>query len=104
MPPPRLDHSNFWIGKEMDSAFEQVLFRNKIGVEDAKKLALRSSESHPESASLKAGPISPMDQMNVETALSQFLSTSLGDLSCLIHCIDLTLDLLTLQMINDSNN
>src|SRR5215216_5164394 len=40
MSPSRLNHSNFRIRKEMDGAFEQVLFRNKIGVEDAKKLAL----------------------------------------------------------------
>src|SRR5205823_8569474 len=85
MPPPRLDHSNFWIGKEMDGAYEQVLFRNKIRVEDAKKLALRSRESHPEGASLKAGPISPMDSLNVETALAQFPRTSRGDLECLIR-------------------
>src|SRR6476620_12023865 len=84
MAPPRLNHSNFWIGKEMDGAFEQVLFRNKIGVEDAKKLALRSSESDPEGASLEAGPISPMGPLDVETALAQFLSTRRGNLACLI--------------------
>ena len=69
----------------MDGAFEQVLFRNKIGVEDAKKLALRSSESDPEGASLKAGPISPMGPLDVETALAQFLCTRRGDPACLIR-------------------
>src|SRR5258707_14722046 len=93
MTPPRLNHSNFWIGKEMDGAFEQVFFRNKIGVEDAKKLALRSSESDPEGASLKAGPISPMDPLDVETALAQFLCTGRRDLACLIRSIIQHLDL-----------
>ena len=85
MTPPRLNHSNFWIGKEMDGSFEQVFFRNKIGVEDAKKFAFRSSESSREGASLKAGPISPMDPLDVETALAQLLCTRRGDLACLIR-------------------
>src|SRR5512133_220349 len=85
MPPPRLNHSDFWIGKEMDGAFEQILFRNKISVEDAKKFAFRSSESHREGASLKAGTISAMDPLDVETALPQFLSTLRGNLACLIR-------------------
>src|SRR5439155_12883340 len=52
MPPPRLNHTDFWIGKEMDSAFEQLLLRNEIGVEDAKKFAFGSGKSHREGASL----------------------------------------------------
>src|SRR5262249_2962889 len=85
MPPPRLNHSDFWIGKEMDGAFEQVFFRNKIGVEDAKKFAFRSSEAHCEGAGLKAGPISPMNPLDVETPLAQFLRTRRCDLTCLIR-------------------
>src|SRR5882757_10499241 len=85
MSPPRLNHADFWIGKEMNGAFEQVLFRNKIGVQDAKKFAFRSSESPRERASLKAGPVSPMDPLHAETALAQFLSTRRGNLACLIR-------------------
>src|SRR4030095_15070612 len=73
MPPPRLNHSDFWVGKEMDGAFEQVFFGNKIGVEDAKKFAFRSSKSHGEGASLESGAIRPMDPLDVETALAPFL-------------------------------
>src|SRR4029077_1555304 len=87
MPPPRLNHSDFWIGKEMDSASEQVFFRNKIGVEDAKKFAVSGSQSYGKGASLKASPINPMDPLDVETALPQFLSTRRGDLPCLIRRI-----------------
>ena len=85
MPPPRLNHSDFWIGKEMDGAFEQVLFRNKIGVEDAKKFAFRSSESHREGAGLKAGAISPMNPLDIEAALAQFLRTHRGNLACFVR-------------------
>ena len=35
MTPPCLNHPDFWIRKEMDGLFEQVLFWNKISVEDA---------------------------------------------------------------------
>src|SRR5262245_49573239 len=85
MTPAGLNHSDLWIGKEMDSAFEQVLFRHKIGIKDAKKLALRSSESHRKCSSLKAGSISAMDPLDVETALAQLLRTRCGNFACLIR-------------------
>src|SRR4030095_70601 len=78
MTPSGLDHPYFWIGEEMDGPFEQVFFRNKIGVEDAQKLALRSSESHRKRASLKASPISAMDPMDIKAALAQFFGTLRG--------------------------
>src|SRR5215475_8883866 len=79
MTPSGLDHPYFWIGEEMDCPFEQVFFGNKIGVEDAQKLALRSSESYSKRASLKARPISAMDAMDIKTALTQFFRTLRGD-------------------------
>src|SRR5262245_39061613 len=85
MSPTGLNHSDLWIGKEMDGPFEQVLFWNKIGVEDAKKLAFRSSESDGQCAGLKAGPISAMDPLDIETALAQFLRTRCGNLTRLIR-------------------
>jgi len=69
----------------MDGAFKQVFFRNKIGVEDAKKFAFGSAKSDGKGASLKAGPISPMDPLDVEPALPQFLRTRRGNLACLIR-------------------
>src|ERR1700704_2216104 len=39
MPPARLDHANFWIGKEMNGAFEQIGLRHKIGVENTNEVA-----------------------------------------------------------------
>src|SRR6478672_6489739 len=81
MSPPRLNHSNFWIGKEMNGAFEQVFLGNKIGIEDAKKFALRRSCSTRQGASLKAGTISPMDPLDVEPALTQFLRAFRRDLA-----------------------
>ena len=68
----------------MNGAFEQVFLGNKIGIEDAKKFALRRSCSTRQGASLKAGPVSSMDPLDVETALAQFLSTRRSNLSCLI--------------------
>src|SRR6266481_4810329 len=82
MPPPSLNHSNFWIGEEMDGPFKQVFFWNKIGVEDAKRFAFRSSKSHGQGASLKSGAISTMDPLDIETALPQFLRTGRGNLAC----------------------
>src|SRR5262245_7920716 len=84
MTPPRLNHSDFWIGKEMDGALKQIFFRNKIGVENAKKFAFRSSKSDGKGASLKAGPISAMDSLDIKTALPQFLRTRCGNFACLI--------------------
>src|SRR6476659_9704775 len=84
MSPPRLNHSDFWIGKEMHGAFEQVFLRNKIGIEDAKKFAFRSRGSARQGASLKAGPVSPLDPLDVEPALTQLLRTCRRDLACLI--------------------
>src|SRR4029453_1445209 len=85
MAPPGLNHSDFWIGKEMDGTFEEVLFRDKIGVKDAKKLALRSSESNRKCAGFKPRPISAMDSLDIETALAQFLRTCCGNLARLIR-------------------
>src|ERR1700745_3302710 len=82
MPPPRLNHSNFWIGKEMDGAFKQILFRNKIGVEYAKKFAFRSSESHLKGARLKSSAISAMDPLDIKAVLPQILGTGRGNLAC----------------------
>src|SRR5262245_8492571 len=85
MPPSRLNHSDFWIGKEMDSAFKQVFFRNKIGVEDAKKFAVSGSKSYGQGASLKASPINPMDPLDVETALPECLRPQRGYVAYLIR-------------------
>src|SRR5262249_46788456 len=85
MPPPRLNHPHFGIRKEMNGAFEQVFFWNEIGIEDAKKFAFRSGKSRREGARLKAGSISPMDPLDVETALAQFLRTRRGNLACFIR-------------------
>jgi hypothetical protein len=85
MAPPSLNHPDFWIGKEMDGPFEQVFFRNKIRVKDAKKFAFRSSKSDREGTSLKASPIGPMDPLNVETALAQLLCTCRGNLARFIR-------------------
>src|SRR5262249_25862572 len=85
MTPTRLYHPDFWIREEMDGAFEQVFFRNKIGVENAEKFAVRGGKSNCERASLKAGPISPMNPLDIETALAQFFRARRGDLACFIR-------------------
>ena len=69
----------------MDGAFEQVFFRNKIGVEDAKKFAFRSSGPPARAPALKPVRSVPMDPLDVEAALAQFLSTRRGNLTCLIR-------------------
>src|SRR5262249_9194266 len=85
MTPASLDHSNLRIGKEMDRAFKEVLFRHKVGVQDAKKFTFRSSKSHGKGASLESGAISPMDPLDVETTLPQFLGTNRSDFARIIR-------------------
>src|SRR5919109_2004418 len=87
MPPPRLDHSDLRVGEEMDGPLKQVFLRNKIGVQDAKKFAFGSSETHRQCASLKASAISPMNKLHVKTTLTQFLHTRGDNLAGLIHRI-----------------
>src|SRR5207302_416252 len=87
MPPPSLDHSDLRVGEEMDGLFEQVFLWHKIGVQDAKKFAFGSSETHRQRSSLKASAISPMDTLHVKTTLAQFLCTGSGDLASLIRRI-----------------
>src|SRR5215831_52990 len=93
MPPARLDHSDLRIGEEMDGALEQVLLRNKIGVQDAKKFTFRSSEPDRQCASLKAGAVSPMNALYVKTALAQFPRARGGDVAGLVRRIVQDLDL-----------
>src|SRR5262245_19220524 len=85
MTPSRLNHSDLWIGEEMNGAFEQIFFGHKISVEDAKKFAFRSSKSAGKGTSLKACPIGPMNPLDVETALAQFLRTRGGNLACFVR-------------------
>src|ERR1041384_3886982 len=92
MTPAGLNHSDLGISKEMNGAFEQVFFRHKIGVEDAKKFALRRIKSDCESTSFKTGPIGPMDPLDVETALAQFLRACRGNLARFIRGIVQYLD------------
>src|SRR5258707_1080044 len=93
MSPPRLDHSDVPIGEEMDGALEQVLFRNKIGVQDAKKFTFRSSEPHRQCAGLKADAVSSMNALYVKAALAQFLRARGGDLAGFVRRIVQDLDL-----------
>ena len=66
----------------MDGPFKQVFFWNKIGVEDAKKFAFRSSESHLKGASLKSSAISAMDPLDVKAVLAQFLGGIAASVVC----------------------
>ena len=75
MSPARLDHSDPWVGEEMDGPLEQVLLWNKIGVQYANKFAFRSGESDRKRASLEAGAISPMNALYIKAALAQLLRT-----------------------------
>src|SRR5215831_1962288 len=93
MPPARLDHSDFWVGEEMDRALEQVPLRNKIGVQNAKKFAFGSREPRRQCTSLKAGTVSPMDTLYIKTTLPQFLGTRSGNLAGFVRRIVQDLDL-----------
>src|SRR2546423_1158230 len=68
MTPARLDHPYFRIREEMDRLLQQVRVRDEIRVQDADELAVRGSQPGLESAGLEAGPIRPVDQLDVESA------------------------------------
>ena len=71
VPPTRLNHPHFRIGEKMDGGFEQLGLRNKIGVEDADKLAARGGQPGLERPGFVADAVGAVDQLDVEAARGQ---------------------------------
>src|SRR6266487_6358158 len=72
MAPARLNHPHFWVGKEIDCLAQQMRWRNKIGIENADVFSARGSQASLQCAGFEAGAIDPMNQLDIETALTQF--------------------------------
>src|SRR4029077_15797299 len=84
MAPASLDHSYVWISEEMDGALQQIPLRHEIRIEDTKEFAFRSIESGRQRTGLESGAINAMNQLNIETALTQFVRARSSDLPSLI--------------------
>ena len=93
MTPAGLDHADLWIGEKMDRVLKQIWRRNKIGVEDANKLARGRFESGCERSRLESGPINAMNQLNIEAALPQFVGARSSHFPCIVGGIVQDLDL-----------
>jgi hypothetical protein len=70
MTPSGLDHSYFWVGEEMDGAFQQIRLWDEIGVKYANEFALRSLKPYGQRASLEAGAINSMNALDAIAALT----------------------------------
>ena len=71
MTPSRLDHSDLRIREKMDRPVQQVRGRDEIGIENANELASGRFEPSRKRTGLEPGPVDPMNQLNIEAALSQ---------------------------------
>ena len=93
MTPATLDHADLRIGEKVDGALKQFWRRNEISVENADELTTGRFESNRERACLEAGPVDPMNELNIEAALTQFLSAGSGHVPRVISRIIQDLDL-----------
>src|SRR5260370_13056836 len=84
MAPASLDHSYVWISEEMNGALQQIPLWHEIRIEDTKEFAFRSIESGRQRTGLESGAINAMNQLNIETALTQFVRARGGDLPGLV--------------------
>ena len=80
MSPAGLDHSDFRVSEIMDCSLEQILLRNKIGVQDTNEFAFRSLEPYRQCAGFETSAINPVNALNIKAALLQFLCARGGDL------------------------
>src|SRR5258708_5630598 len=93
MTPARLDHPNLGIGEKMNRALEQLSRRDKISVQNADKFTGGRCQSDCERTRLEAGPIDPMNQLNIEAAVSQLFSAQGSQIARIIGGIVQDLDL-----------
>src|SRR6266508_2388940 len=93
MAPPGLDHSDFRIGKEMNSPLQKVWLRDKIGIKNTEELAFRGFQAPRQRASLETGASHAMNTLHVKAALAQFVRTRRDDLTRIICRIIQYLDL-----------
>src|SRR5438552_8918211 len=75
MAPARLNHPNFRVGKEIDCLAQQMRRRNEIGIENTYEFSARGSQTSLQGARFEADAIDPMNQFDIETALTQFRRT-----------------------------
>src|SRR5439155_22427023 len=75
MTPPRLNHPNFRIGKEIDRLAQQIRRWDKIGIENADEFTARRGQAALQCARFEAGAIDSMNQLDIKTALTQFCCT-----------------------------
>src|SRR6267143_1276637 len=93
MAPATLNHADFRIGEKMDRALEQIWRRDKIGVQNADEFPCSRFKSGRERTCLETGPVDPVNELNIETALPQFIGARSGHFPCVISGIVQHLDL-----------
>ena len=71
MLPASLDHADLRIGEVVDRFLQEIRFRNKIGIEDGDELALGRAQPVLQRARLEAGPVVPVDVVNIQPQLLQ---------------------------------
>ena len=70
MSPAGLDHSHFRVGEVMDGSLQQILLRNKIGIQDTNEFAFGSLEPYRQRAGFETSAIDSMNTLNIKaTAL-----------------------------------
>src|SRR5437588_9225655 len=93
MAPARLNHPHLRVGKEIDCLAQQMRWRNKIGIENTYEFSARGSQASLQRARFEAGAIDPMNQFDIETALTQFRRTIRDNLTRVVGPIVKHLDL-----------
>src|SRR5437899_9912434 len=93
MAPARLNHPNFRIGKEIDRLAQQMRRWNKIGIENTDEFTPRGSQPSFQGAGFEAGAVDPMNQFDIEPALTQFRRTLRRNLARVVGGIVQHLDL-----------
>src|SRR6202040_4399373 len=82
--PARLNHPHFWVGEKMDRSLEQVRLRDKVRVKDAEKFPIARIETDGQRASFESRSLHTPNQLDIETAPSQFLSAGGGNFARIV--------------------
>src|SRR5438105_13220026 len=84
MAPTRLNHPHFRVGKEIDRLAQQMRRGDNIGIENTNEFSARGRQASLQGARFEPGAIDPMNQFDIETALTQFGCTIRRNLACVV--------------------
>jgi hypothetical protein len=84
VPPARLHHPHFGIGKLRQGALQEVGGSDEVGVEDGDELAARDMEPRFEGPGLVADPVDAVQILDVEALGGEAAHGQLGDLPRLV--------------------